>query len=105
MLQTTTKLTYQFKDVLTEKEFLSEAETGDILLFYTEHYGAKIQRFFTGGDYDHVAMIVNLKGKELMVFESNEMYGVSIFGWKEYVSFFNLYGKIALRKLNYIRKA
>lgn len=33
------------------------------------------------------------------------MYGVSIFSWKEYISYFNLYSKLVLRKLNYIRKA
>ncbi len=33
------------------------------------------------------------------------MYGVSIYDWKQYVQYFNLYEKITLRKLHYIKKA
>lgn len=47
---------------------MKNADTGDILLFYTENFGAKVQRFFTNSDFDHVAMVVKLKKKELMVF-------------------------------------
>lgn len=68
MLKTMNKFAYEHKDVLTEKQFLQEAETGDILLFYTEHLSAKIQRFLTNSDFDHVAMVVKLKNKELMIF-------------------------------------
>ena len=39
-----------------------------------------------------------------MVFESNQMHGVSIYDWKQYINYFDLYGKVTLRKLNYIRK-
>lgn len=33
------------------------------------------------------------------------MNGVSIYDWKQYITYFDLYGKVTLRKLNYIRKA
>lgn len=33
------------------------------------------------------------------------MHGVSLYDWKHYISYFNLYNKVTLRKLNYIRKA
>jgi hypothetical protein len=35
MLKTINKFTYESKDMLTEREFLRTAETGDVLLFYT----------------------------------------------------------------------
>ena len=66
---------------------------------------AKLQRFFTNSDFDHVAMIVKLKKRDPMVFESNQMHGVSIYDWKQYIQYFDLYGQVTLRKLNYIRKA
>lgn len=50
-------------------------------------------------------MVVRLKKKDLMVFECNQMHGVSIYDWKQYITYFDLYGKVTLRKLNYIRKA
>ena len=65
---------------------------------------AKLQRFFTNSDFDHVAMIVKLKKRDPMVFESNQMHGVSIYDWKQYIRYFDLYGQVTIRKLNYIRK-
>jgi hypothetical protein len=35
MLKTMNKFIYDSKDTLTEREFLKNADTGDILLFYT----------------------------------------------------------------------
>lgn len=32
------------------------------------------------------------------------MQGVSIYDWKQYVTYFDLYEKITVRKLHYIRK-
>ena len=68
MLKTLMKPFYENKDSLTEREFIDTAETGDILLFFTENTGAKIQRFLTNSDYDHVAMVVKLQKRELMIF-------------------------------------
>jgi len=33
------------------------------------------------------------------------MYGVSIYEWKQYIQFFDLYQRITIRKLDYIKKA
>jgi hypothetical protein len=52
-----------------------------------------------------VAMVVKFRKNELMVFESNQMYGVSVYDWRQYIQYFDLYQKITLRKLNYIKKA
>ena len=40
-----------------------------------------------------------------MVFESNQLYGVSIYNWRQYIQYFDLYQKITIRKLEYIKKA
>lgn len=63
MLKTANRFFYSHKDVLTERDFIKEAETGDILLFYTENFSAKLQRFFTNSDFDHVAMVLKLRNK------------------------------------------
>jgi hypothetical protein len=39
-----------------------------------------------------------------MVFESNQMHGVSAYEWNQYIRYFNLYDKATLRKLHSIRK-
>jgi len=52
-------------------------------------------------------MVVKTKRNEksFMVFESNQMHGVSVYDWKQYIQYFDLYRKVCFRKLNYIRKA
>lgn len=60
-------------------------------MFRTNNTGAKIQRVLTNSDFDHVAMVVRFRQKEVMVFESNRLYGVSIYEWKQYIQFFDLY--------------
>ena len=74
-------------------------------MFHTKNTGAKIQRVITNSDYDHVAMVVKFRKKEVMVFESNQMHGVAVFEWNQYIRYFDLYEKVSLRKLHYIKKA
>lgn len=52
---------YACSDTISERQFTSQAETGDILLFYTRHIGAQIQRVLTNSDFDHVAMVVKFR--------------------------------------------
>jgi len=33
------------------------------------------------------------------------MYGVSIYNWRQYIQYFDLYQKITIRKLEYIKKS
>lgn len=66
-MMTSLKPHYQLSDTITEDEFINVAETGDILLFLTDHTSGKLQRLFTQSNYDHVAMVIKLNG-ELMVF-------------------------------------
>lgn len=105
MIQTLVKPIYDSKDTIAEKQFIQTAETGDILLFYTKNTGAQLQRFITNSDFDHVAMVVKFGKNDLMVFQSNQMYGVSIYNWRQYIQYFDLYQKITIRKLEYIKKA
>ena len=104
LLKTFTKPIYQSKETMTERELFNICETGDILLFYTKNTGAKIQRMITNSNFDHVAMVVKM-GRELMVFESNQLFGVSIYQWRQYLRYFDLYERVSIRKLNYARKS
>ena len=105
MIKTMVKPIYDSQDTISEKQFIQTAETGDILLFYTKNTGAQLQRFITNSDFDNVAMVVKFRKNDLMIFESNQMYGVSIYDWKQYIQYFDLYQKITIRKLDYIKKA
>lgn len=60
---------------------------------------------FTSSDFDHVAMVVKMKKRDIMVFESNQLYGVSIYDWNQYLRYFDLYERVTVRKLNYARKS
>jgi hypothetical protein len=44
-------------------------------------------------------MVVKMKNKDPMVFECNQMHGVAIYEWKQYITYFDLYGRVVLRKL------
>lgn len=61
LLKTIDKPFYVESNTIAERQFLSEAQTGDILLFYTRHIGASIQRALTNSDFDHVAMLVRFR--------------------------------------------
>ena len=42
---------YFLSDVITEREFLRQGETGDIILLETDHIGAALQRKITGSEF------------------------------------------------------
>ena len=73
-------------------------------MFRTKNTGATIQRVLTNSEYDHVAMVVKFRKKEIMVFESNAIHGVSVFEWNQYIRYFDLYEKVSVRKLNSVKK-
>jgi hypothetical protein len=64
---------------IKEEEFLSDAETGDIVLFRGSHLGAKITRKWTNGSVDHAAMVIRLEKYDNQIFllESVMVRGVS----------------------------
>ena len=51
-----------------------------------------------------MAMIMKFQNGDVKVFESNTAEGVQLYHWKEYMSKFNVYDQIALRKLYYDQK-
>ena len=81
-------------------EFEERANTGDILIFKGFRMSSKCQRFFTGADYDHVALLIR-KNNILYVYESTLEEGCKLMSWKEFVeNIWNLlYDKMAYREL------
>ena len=63
-----------------------------------------MQRMLTNSDFDHVAMVIRMKNKQPMVFQANQLHGVAIYDWPQYIAYFDLYGKVALRRLYYNKK-
>lgn len=68
---------------IKEKDFLAEAETGDIILFRGSHLGAKLTRTWTNGSVDHAAMVIRLEKYDDQIFllESVMVKGVSFISW------------------------
>ena len=55
--------------VITEENFRGKVDTLDLLLFRGLHAGAKVQRFFTRSEYDHVAIFLR-SGEDLYFLEA-----------------------------------
>jgi hypothetical protein len=89
---------------ISEKMFLNNVDTGDILLFRTANYmvGSWITRTFTKSHFDHVAILMRFGSTidDLYVLEAVGEYGVRLVSWHQvryYLgSFFN---QISYRKL------
>jgi hypothetical protein len=62
---------------------MSDAETGDIVLFRGSHLGAKLTRKWTNGSVDHAAMVIRLEKYDNQIFllESVMVRGVSFISW------------------------
>ena len=86
----------------SEEEFIKTAKTGDVLLFRGKSFLSKFQRFFTTGEYDHVAMLFKF-GEKLVLFESTGQIGVDLLDWNAFINnkWHNLYTKLSYRKLYY----
>jgi len=52
---------YNHKDTITEHDFLSSTQTGDLLLMSTNDSQSALQRFLTNSEYDHIAMVVRFQ--------------------------------------------
>ena len=75
-------------DTINERDFRANAKTGDILLYTTYGFGAKITRGATSSKYDHVAMVVKSLNAhdpnaddKVFIFESVNGYGVRLTDW------------------------
>lgn len=87
---------------MTVAQFDRYCQTGDILLFKDNHTFAKVQRFFTNSECDHVGMVFRDERYGICIFESNGGTGVSLAMWSQlirYKWFQNIEG-IFWRRLN-----
>ena len=90
---------------ISQTAFLTQVETGDILLFRTNHFVSKTQRAFTRSRYDHVALL--FKVHDIVAFiESTSGNGVVISSWNDFIAdnWHLNYAKIVYRKLKCRRK-
>jgi hypothetical protein len=87
---------------ISNKEFISKARTGDVILFRGLEHPAPLQRFFTGDEYDHVAMVKRRDGS-LFIYEATLLGKCSLLSWTMFLfRMFNLlYDKIVYRPLIY----
>lgn len=84
---------YIKNDTILEEDFLNIAESGDILLFSTDNFAAKMQRGLTRSKFDHVALVVRFDNLQLRVFDSSGDCGVSLTTWKDFILVNDLYRK------------
>jgi hypothetical protein len=95
-------------DHMSSSQFCATADTGDILLFRGSQTGSKITRAFTGGYFDHVAMVLKFESdpNEIYFVEATGNMGVSLNSWsklKEHVGPGKFYKKLIFRHVNFER--
>ena len=71
----------------TEQQFTQYCQTGDVILFRDNHTFAKVQRFFTNSECDHVGMVFQDEKYGLCIFESNSGTGVSLVNWSQLIRY------------------
>lgn len=78
------------------------ANTGDILLFTSKGFGAKMQRGITGGKYDHIALIMSYASGKVILLEATEKEGVACLEWDYFIkmNWNSLYSRLVYRSLN-----
>jgi hypothetical protein len=91
---------------ISEANFVSRVDSGDVLLFTTKNFVAGVQRTFTGSDIDHVAMLLRYNSNEIVLLESTGNLGVSLCRWSLFIQnrWQLLYKKIVWRKLHFKRR-
>jgi hypothetical protein len=70
-------------DAISEKQFLEEADTGDILLFKGKSLSSSFIRTVTGGQFDHIAMVLKFDSdpNEVFLIDATGNNGVSLNRW------------------------
>jgi hypothetical protein len=87
--------------LITPQDFLSVAQTGDLLLFQSKSLGSNLQRIITRSNYDHVALLIKFPDGRLVIFEALRENGVTICDWDRFMTkkWHELYHRIVYRKL------
>jgi hypothetical protein len=88
-------------DRISERTFLAEAATGDILLFRSKSCRAKMQRIVSRSEHDHIALVLRYSSGRLGILEATDLEGVSIVLWEDFMRFrwHLLYSRIEFRHL------
>ena len=95
-------------DNISEKQFLQQADTGDILLFRGSHAGSVITRTFTNSHFDHVAMVLKFDTDpdEVYMVEATGTLGVALNKWsylREHIGHKKFYNKCIFRHIEFDR--
>ncbi|CAG9317557.1 unnamed protein product [Blepharisma stoltei] len=86
---------------ISDHQFRTQAETGDIMLFQGKNIICRMQQIFTFNEYDHVAMVLKYYNGKIALLEATLENGVSIAFWDDFFKYnwFDLYEKISFRHL------
>lgn len=82
------------------------ADSGDIILFKSKGGVARLQRTFTRGQYDHVALLLKFGNGNIGVLESTGGLGVTVINWRVFLvrKWYELYPIIAVRRLQNVQR-
>ena len=74
------------QDQIALPDFITLADTFDVLLFKCNSAGAAVTRTYTKCEFDHVAMVIRYGSEpdEVFLVESESANGVSIKRWSDY---------------------
>lgn len=70
-------------NTISEKQFIKAADTGDILLFKSKGMNSRFIRTVTGGQFDHVAMVLKFESdpNEVYLIDATGNRGVCLNKW------------------------
>lgn len=85
--------------------FRRHANTGDILLFRSKGVVAKMQRGFTRGDFDHIALIMCFASGKVILLEATDKDGVACLEWDYFIkmNWHTMYSRLVYRSLDIMR--
>ncbi|CDJ40367.1 PH domain-containing protein, putative, partial [Eimeria tenella] len=88
-------------DRVNPRAFQDVCGTGDILLFRTLKFNARVQRLITRGTYDHVGMVLRNRRGEVYILECMGDTGVILTAWSSLVNnkWYRVYQRIVWRRL------
>jgi len=90
---------------IREADFLSEVDSGDLVLFRGTDRAAKLQRAATRSEYDHVGLLLRVASGQVMLLEATGNLGVNMVPWRYFRErgWYRIYDKIAYRKVYFAR--
>lgn len=85
--------------------FRRHANTGDVLLFRSKGFLAKMQRGITRGAFDHIALIMCFASGKVILLEATEKDGVACLEWDYFIkmNWHKMYSRLVYRSLETIR--